>query len=71
MIITHTRVVKTTFSADLYSDRKLLTKNLFPKKYAMKTDSSTPVDLVRVAIPKKKQPKRAAESSGKLKFLET
>ena len=35
----------------------------------MNTDSSTPVDLVNVAIPKKKQPKRAAESNGKSKFL--
>ena len=37
----------------------------------MKTESSTPVDLVRVAIPKKKHPQRAAESRGKLYFLET
>ena len=66
IIIMHTRVVKTTFKADLYSERNNLTKNLFPKKYAMKTERSTPVDLVKVAMPKKKQPQRAAESRGKL-----
>ena len=66
IIITHTKVVKTTFKADLYSDRNDLTKNLFPKKYAIKTERSTPVDLVKVAIPKKKQPQSAAESRGKL-----
>ena len=32
------------------------------------SERSTPVDLVRVAIPKKKQPNRAAESKGKSKF---
>ena len=41
-----------------------LTKKAFPMKNAMKMESRTPVDLVKVLIPKKKQARRAADALG-------
>ena len=54
--------VNTTFAEGTHLSK--LIKNLLPMKKAMKIESNTPVDRVKVVIPKKKQPRSVDELLG-------